>query len=58
MIEPPPTPCPVCREQGGFHNTTIHAEHLVPASLTWKAGELPPWKREEEEDEAGQAGRV
>lgn len=38
-----PTPCPVCRQPGGFHDSTIHNAHEVPRRLTWKPGEPPPW---------------
>lgn len=42
-----PGPCPVCREPGGFHNPAAHAGRQVPTGLTWKAGEKPPWERDE-----------
>jgi hypothetical protein len=38
-----PTPCPVCRLPGGFHNPAVHGAHQVPAHLTWKSGERAPW---------------
>lgn len=44
---PEPAPCPVCREPGGFHTTAAHQARQVPADLTWKAGELAPWQRDQ-----------
>ena len=38
-----PTPCPVCRQPGGFHDPAIHNAHEVPRRSTWKPGEPPPW---------------
>lgn len=42
-----PTPCLVCGESGGFHDPALHQARTVPAGLTWRPGELPPWEREE-----------
>jgi hypothetical protein len=39
-----PSPCPVCREFGGFHIQAIHSAHEVPRHLVWTAGEEPLWK--------------
>lgn len=41
-----PTLCPVCRQPAGFHDPATHSARQVPANLTWKAGELPPWQQE------------
>lgn len=40
--------CPTCTETGGFHSAEKHAvaRQQIPAHLTWKPGELPPWKRQ------------
>lgn len=39
-----PTPCPVCRQPGGFHDLAVHNAHLVPRQLAWKPGEPTPWE--------------
>jgi hypothetical protein len=39
--------CPVCQEPAGFHNSTIHAERIVPRDLTWKAGGKAPWEEKQ-----------
>jgi hypothetical protein len=31
----------------GFHDPAIHQARQVPKELTWKAGELAPWQRDQ-----------
>lgn len=42
-----PAPCPVCARGGGSHDPVIHQAHQVSEELTWKAGELAPWQRDQ-----------
>lgn len=38
--------CPCCSWLAGFHDPVAHSARQVPAHLTWKPTEHPPWHRE------------
>ena len=46
------TPCPVCRQPGGFHDSAIHNAHAVLRRLTWKPGEPAPWEWKQRQAES------